>query len=143
ALTESLAIWKTDARFSSLELVGWYSMRPSALITLLESDIEVHNRHFHSPAHLLMILKPERYGHVLGELFTSCVGMRLSTEDHTYGSLSWSTRSSFSSAINVAVRANFNNEFYLNAYKVGASPERVQGREESRTKPPSNKTNPV
>jgi Gram-negative bacterial TonB protein C-terminal len=143
ALRESLASWKSDAKFSSFELVGWYSMRPGAPITLLESDIEIHNRHFHSPAHLLMIMKPEQDGHVLAELFTSYAGMRLSTEDHTYGSLNWSTRSSVSSAINVAVRANFNNEFYLNVYKVCASIERVQGREESRTKPSSKKNNPI
>ena len=125
ALDASIAAWKIDPGNSSLELIGWYMIRPASPIALPEPDAEIHNRHFQVPADLLMIVKPEQREFVSADIFSAAAGAVLSIQDHNWGSVRFSAHPSLPEPIDLAMRAKINDQFFLRTYEVGDSEART------------------
>jgi TonB family protein len=121
AIDAAIADWKADRVNSSLELIGWYVIRPASPIALPKPDAEIHNRHFQLPADLLMIVKPEQNEFISADVFSAAAGAILSIQDHNWGSVRFSAHSSFSEPIDLAMRAKINDQFFLRTYEVGDS----------------------
>ncbi len=123
----SIASSRKDPEVSALELVGWYSFRPTG--GLHESDIAFHNRYFRQPTEIALILRPEQHPNVLFELYSRSGTTLLSEEEHRWGSLRHPTDLTVSGPLDVTMRANISDDFYLRAYHVGKTLDRAERRD--------------
>jgi TonB family protein len=103
AFERALGESQTDPEVSALDLVGWFSLRPSA--GLHASDIEFHNAHFRRPKDLALILRSQADGDVLLEFYSRAKTPRLSPEEHRWGALRLSTDVPVLGPIEVTMRA--------------------------------------
>ena len=125
AFEKLLATTRRDPEISSLELVGWYTVRADG--GLLQSDIQFHDLYFKRPGDLALVLKPEESSNVLMELYCRSVNGALSSEEHRWGVIRQTRGSALVSSIEVIMRARIQDDFFLRAYAVGSPEEEDNG----------------
>lgn len=114
AFERSMAAAQTDPEVSALDLIGWYSLRPSG--GLHAADIDFHNSRFRRPNDLALILRPQGVSDVLLELYTRVRNAVLSPEEHRWGALRLATDVPVLGPIEITMRttaADELNEFEL------------------------------
>lgn len=128
AFEKSLAATRQDREFASLELVGWYSIRPAGLCNFSDTDIEFHNRHFRRISDVAMLLSPEPGAIAAGRVYTRSPYKPMSIEEHKNGSFQFPLRKQIGKAIEVAMAgASAGDDFVI--YQVGEPQESQTGKE--------------
>ena len=131
AFRDSVTAAQTDPEVSSLDLIGWYSMRGMGGLHM--SDVEFHNRHFPQPAEVAMIVRPEAEGELLLELYTRATGALLSAEDHRWGSLRLTAGTPAVGPVEITMRTRIGDDDSWKVPQKSGSFYRAYGKETRRT----------
>ncbi len=112
---------RKDPEVSSLEPVGWYTIRANG--GLLQSDIQFHDWHFKRPGDLALVLKPEANPDVLMELYCRSANNELSDTAHRWGAVRLAHSSPLVGPVEVTMRAKIQDDFFMRAYQTAGSEE--------------------
>jgi len=106
---------RQDSEISSLELVGWYTVRADG--GLLQSDVQFHDCHFKRPGDIALVLKPEGNTHILWELYCRSADGGFSDKAHRWGAVRLAHGSPLVNPIEVTMRAKIQDDFFMRAYE--------------------------
>jgi hypothetical protein len=110
----AVAAAQTDPEVSSLDLIGWFSLRRIGGLHL--PDLVFHNRHFPRLNHLALVLRPEESGDLLLEIYSRASNALLSAEDHRWGALRLSTDIPIAGAVEIAMHGSVDDEVYSRSH---------------------------
>jgi hypothetical protein len=102
AFQQLLATASIDPDLKSLHLVGWYRVRQDGFVSLLDSDIEFHNRHFRRASDFALIFKSEEHSGISVELYSKSLNVGISRQNYRSGSLRLKGQALGSEPIDVA-----------------------------------------
>jgi TonB family protein len=121
---------KIDPDLTSLELVGWYRIGESGdTVSLLDGDIEFHNRRFRRATDIALILNPKMPTGVLLQVYSRSSNAALSRQDHRLGSLLIDSAVAVKAPIDLALRQTINDDHDVKLLQVLDSSGRGKRRE--------------
>ena len=134
AFDRSFALAKADPELTSLQLVGWYSIRrPGNTAPLSDQEIEFHNRHFRRATDLALIVNakqgPSASVDSIDLYSRSSSNAVVSWQDHRSGSFVLSSGSQVSTSSDIALRDTVNSDHYLKVFQVLDSLDRAEKKE--------------
>ncbi len=127
ALQILTATLETDAETSSLQLIGWYSIRLGKSPGLLDSDVDFHNLHFRNTTDLALLLRPEQKADLVMELYGRTPEQVFTSTEHCGSSLRLSTDSPVDKQIELAMRSRLDDDLRTEKRKVGPFLEQAEG----------------
>ena len=129
AFQQLLATASIDPDLKSLHLVGWYRVRQDGFVSLLDSDIEFHNRRFRRASDLALIFKSEEHSALSVELYSRSLNVGISRQNYRSGSLRLKGQALGGEPIDVALRTTIDDDSYFRVFQVLDSLDRAEKRE--------------
>lgn len=127
-----LATTKVDPEFTSLQLIGWYSVHDCVdMPRLLDREVEFHNRRFRRVTDLAVVLKPHQPAGISIEVCSRLsLNTPISTQDFRSGSLRLGVHGRVDDgAIHVTMRPPVGDDCYLRVFQVLDSLDRAEKRQ--------------
>jgi len=117
AFDKLIAASRTEPEISTLEVLGWYSLRPAG--GLLGGDVDFHNLNFFRPTDIALVAWQDSGTDLLLEVYSRSADALLSPQDHRSGVVRIGSGATTAGPVEVTVCAKISDDFYLRTYGLG------------------------